>query len=364
MWCFWKSVLTSGATGRSSAQLIPRSEHPVIARLKWEGLQFHRNLEAKTGRGAGFRTTGYLALVGSEQRHAVEADVRSLEKNGSKAELIAGSEAKKVHAKLSTRDGELGLYIPEAGYTDPTAATQALVTKAKENGARLYEFTAVQAIKAKRNAVTAILTNRGEIATRAVVLACGIWSNQLLDPLGLALPLFWHRVEVCSFRRPDHVGDHPIIADFISRCYFRPEGEQLTLIGNIPIMRSTVARPDQLDDIDHPDRFKEGVSSATIHELFQKLTFRIPSFSEGYWRRGHACVYDVTPDWHPILALPLKIDGLFVAAGFSGHGFVMSPAIGRIVAGALLAPKKNQEEIALLCLERFERNQPVAFAVG
>ena len=79
---------------------------------------------------------------------------------------------------------------------------------------------------------------------------------------------------------------------------------------------------------------------------------------------GHACVYDVTPDWHPILGLPLKIDGLFVAAGFSGHGFVMSPAIGRIVAEALLAPKKNQEEIALLSLERFERNQPVAFDVG
>ena len=72
----------------------------------------------------------------------------------------------------------------------------------------------------------------------------------------------------------------------------------------------------------------------------------------------------MTPDWHPVLSLSNQVQGLFIAAGFSGHGFVMSAAIGRIIAEAVQGIDKNQEEKLLLRLERFEQNQPVAFDLG
>jgi glycine/D-amino acid oxidase-like deaminating enzyme len=229
---------------------------------------------------------------------------------------------------------------------------------------RVCQLTATKAVRVCQGSVAAVVTDRGEVAARHVVLAGGIWSNLLLEPLGQALPLYWHRVEVCFFRRPDPAAEHPIIADFVSRCYFRPEPGRLTLAGGIPVMRPGVSRPLALEGIDHPDHFREGVSPATIRELSEKLAARMPAFARGYWRRGHACVYDVTPDWHPILSLSREVRGLFVAAGFSGHGFVMSPAVGRIVAEAVVGPGGNQEEIELLGPERFEQGRPVAFAVG
>ena len=103
----------------------------------------------------------------------------------------------------------------------------------------------------------------------------------------------------------------------------------------------------------------------TVPSITSKgLVARLPDFARAYWKRGYACVYDVTPDWHPVLSLSNQVQGLFIAAGFSGHGFVMSAAIGRIIAEAVQRIDKNQEEKLLLRLERFEQNQPVAFDLG
>ena len=87
-------------------------------------------------------------------------------------------------------------------------------------------------------------------------------------------------------------------------------------------------------------------------------------YKGAYWRRGHPCVYDVTPDWHPILELSQKVKALFVAAGFSGHGFVMSPVIGRVVKQAVLDRTRDPEIEQLLRADRFEQDEPVAFEVG
>ena len=359
-----KCVLGSGPTGRSSAQLIPRSEHPIIASLKWEGLQFFRNFESHTGRTADFRTTGYLGVAGKEGRPALETDLRQLTRFGARAELIPSRELSRVYTALHAREEETGLYIEEPGFADPVAATRAMAERAADNGARICEFTATQRILTAKREVTGISTSRRRISATRVVIAAGVWTNQLLKPLRLALPIFWHRVEVCDFRRPPELPEHPIIADFVRRFYMRPEQDHLTLVGGIPEMRVGVQRPAHLERVRDPDHFLEGASPATIQDLHEKLAFRVPNFSRGYWRKGYACVYDVTPDWHPILSLSGNLKGLFVAAGFSGHGFVMAPAIGRIVAEAVVGSDKNREERTLLPPRRFAEKQPVTFEMA
>jgi sarcosine oxidase subunit beta len=63
-------------------------------------------------------------------------------------------------------------------------------------------------------------------------------------------------------------------------------------------------------------------------------------------------VYDVTPDWNPVLGPLPDLPGLVVGYGFSGHGFKLSPAVGRVLAQAALG-LPNDVSLAPYALERF-----------
>jgi sarcosine oxidase subunit beta len=357
------SALASGPTGRSGAQLIPRSEHPVVAKLKWEGLQFFRNFEEQNGRCIDFRPSGYLAVAKAEEDSVLDADLRQLSAFGSRAVRVRHGNIKDVSPGVRLAEAEVALSIPEAGYVDPTAAVHALTALATSAGMKAFEFSKAS-IRLKGDAVVGVSTPGGEIDTRSVVVASGVWSNDLLAPIGTTLPLSWHRAEVCFYRRPEACKEHPIVGDFVQRFYFRPEAVGLTMAGSIPKMCSGVSAPQGLESVEHPDRFCEGVRSGTIADLFEKLVSRVPCFSGGYWRRGYACVYDVTPDWHPIVSLESTARGLYVAAGFSGHGFVMSASVGRIVAEAVARIEASRQERHLFRPERFAENEPVSFEIG
>ena len=327
-------------------------------------MEFFRHFEAHTGRSADFRALDYVAIAAREKQATLEADLQQLRALGARAEIMNGREASRIHPGIHASDEEIVLHIEGLGYADPSAATRALTERAVEGGASIFEFAPVKAICIKQGRATGVVTEATEIACSKIVLACGIWSNDLLEPLGLKLPIYWHRAEICLFRRPSHLDGHPIIADLISRYYSRPDVGELTLAGAIPAMSSAVDRPSWLENVDHLDHVPGDVRPETIRNLHQKLISRLPDFARAYWKRGYACVYDVTPDWHPVLSLSNQVQGLFIAAGFSGHGFVMSAAIGRIIAEAVQGIDKNQEEKLLLRLERFEQNQPVAFDLG
>src|SRR5438552_1326042 len=284
-----KSVLASGPTGRSSAQLIPRSENAVIARMKWEGLQFFSGFEAHTGRALNFQTTGYLAVAGPNQRAAFEADLAQLRTFAARAAIIRGADLKGVYSGLHADDEEIGLHLAEPGFTDPVAATWALAEAARASGARFFQFTPARAICSGNGRIDGIATEGGQIAAPRVIVACGVWTNQLLEPLGLDLPLFWHRAEVCSFRRPERLTRHPIIADFARRFYMRPEQEDLTLAGSIPDMAAGVRRPANLEPVASPDAFTEGATPATIRDIHEKPRARRPATAAAWPQAKPAC---------------------------------------------------------------------------
>jgi sarcosine oxidase subunit beta len=282
---------------------------------------------------------------------------------GSQCRRVGHADIGGICPAVRLADDEIALTIPEAGFTDPVAVVQALLRVASQNGARVYEYMPA-AIRVKGDSVAGVITGDAEIATKAVVVASGVWSNELLTPIGAGLPIYWHRAEVSFYRRPGDVADHPIIGDFVQRFYFRPEQGGLTMAGSIPVMSTGVAAPTGLERIPHPDSMVDGVKAETMRSLLDKLTVRIPRFQAGYWRRGHACVYDVTPDWHPVFSYEHNTRGLFVAAGFSGHGFVMSPAAGRLTAEAVAGVHDSRADVYPFRPQRFVEEQPVSFAIG
>lgn len=358
-----RGPLASGVTGRSGAQLIPRSEHPIVAKLKWEGVRFYREFEKKHGQEIRFRQSGYLGIAPKQEEAAILADMKLMSALGSATRYVSAADVADVCRDVRMTSEESGLTIPEAAFTDPVATVQGLLAVASSGGAQVFEYTPA-AIRVKGSSVAGVLTPHGEIETKKVVVALGVWSNELLNPIGLGLPIFWHRAEVGFYRRPDDVADHPIIGDFTQRFYFRPELGGFTMAGSIPYMSAGVVAPQNLECVDHPDNMRDGVKAETMQSLLEKLRVRIPRFEAGYWRRGHACVYDVTPDWHPIFSLDPQSNGIFVAAGFSGHGFVMSPAAGRLLAEAVTGAPVDPVETRPFRPQRFAEGEPISFSIG
>jgi sarcosine oxidase, subunit beta len=359
-----KGALASGPTGRSSAQTIPRSENAEISKLKWEGVDFFRNFEAHTGRSADFITTGYIGIASQNHEEAIHADLKTLAICGSKAAFLNAAQLRQKYSVLHVAEDEVGLEIPEVGYADPTAAVHAWTDYAAEHGARICPFTTARAIHTEGGRIASVSIDQGSISTPRVVLTAGIWSNVLLQPLGMPLPLFLHKVEVGCYRHPASFENHPVVADFVQNFYFRPEHDRFTLAGNIPKMQPSATRPHELALVNSPDDYGETFTGDSVRELLKKLVHRSRGFEHAYWRRGYSCIYDVTPDWHPILDFEQRLPGMFTAAGFSGHGFVLSPAIGRLATETIVHGIGVTEVSRLLGADRFELGRPVSFSIG
>ncbi len=108
-------------------------------------------------------------------------------------------------------------------------------------------------------------------------------------------------------------------ADLIGGYYARPEGAELFLMGSLrPARRS------------NPDRFRETMGQEESLELAMALARRVPAMIEAEERGGWAGLYDVSPDWQPVIGE--IAEGIFIDAGTSGHGFKLAPALGRHVA--------------------------------
>ena len=111
----------------------------------------------------------------------------------------------------------------------------------------------------------------------------------------------------------------PVFSDLVSLQYVRPEVGGDILFGNSDLADVAEADPD-----DYSNRASEEFVDITV----EKVGTRFPGFPDAAIGSSYAGCYDVTPDWNPVISRT-GIDGLVVAAGFSGHGFKIAPAVGR-----------------------------------
>jgi len=140
----------------------------------------------------------------------------------------------------------------------------------------------------------------------------------------------------------ERVAKHPTVGDIAQSFSFRPEGAAFTMIG---------FREDEVGLTD----YNQGVDMAEFAAVSQRLARRMPAMAEGYFRGGWSGLFDVTPDWHPILDRVPGIEGLYCALGFSGHGFKLSPMVGVTMAELIIQGAATSVDIAPLRFDRFAR---------
>ena len=191
------------------------------------------------------------------------------------------------------------------------------------------------------------------MSAAAVVNCAGPWAARVARLAGLDIPLQACRVQVSFFRRPTgYEAAHPVIVDFIHATYFRSETGGLTLVGLVD--------PAEANAIVDPDRYAESVDTDFILETGERLIRRFPAMERSDSAGGYAALYDITPDWHPIIDEAPPGSGFFLCCGFSGHGFKLGPATGLMMAERVLGvAEPTFGDDRLFRLGRFADNEPV-----
>ena len=177
--------------------------------------------------------------------------------------------------------------------------------------------------------VIGVKTSGGAIGAGLVVSAQNIWSQQVAAWTGMTLPLTLSRHAVFTLdARVPYTRDLPILKDLASpgKLYMRSYGGRQLLVGD----------GNEGETIPAPDTEQADVPLDYVAEIGEQVAHRMPEFATAGLANTWTGVYDVTPDWNPVLGALPEVAGLHVAYGFPGHGFKLSPIVGRIVAqGAL-----------------------------
>jgi glycine/D-amino acid oxidase-like deaminating enzyme len=294
------------------------------------------------GRPGCVRRTGFVRIVSPGEEPALRANVAMQCALGARAEVIDAAGLKEVAPGLTAEDVECAAWEPRGGYGDGAVVAGDLLAAARERGVRYRPNTPVRALLTGGGGrVTGVATGGGGTSgsggreyAGTVVLATGVWSPPLLLTAGVVLPIQTelHRVAVLAHQV---AGGAPVACiDSTTQSYFRPEaGRAMTLVGSFTGQRGT--------DPDAP----AAAASEDLAPLVQAASRRVPALAEAGIVRGVTGVYDMTPDARPLLGWLPGRDGLIVAAGFSGMGFKIAPAVGEGIAGLIAGPPAGSVDL-------------------
>ena len=339
-----RDVLGAGSTGRSSSAIRMHYSTEVHARMAWESFKVFREFGEAVGGECGFTQTGHLIMAGEDDANTFRANVAMQQSVGIDTRLVTREEAQELAPSFYLEDCRVIAYEPLCGYGDASATCTSFAQAARDRGARFVLRCPAVNVEVVGGRVAGVVTADGRVSTDRAVIATGPWSRRFLLEHGIDLPLEATRHEVVNLRRgPDGPYYHPGGGDLINQIYFRPEGSDLTLVGN----------GNMEEVIEDPEIFAQRASPGFIQEIWSRLARRIPSLTDAEFSTGYAGLYTSTPDSHPIIDAVDGIDGLYVCTGFSGHGFKLSPIVGVLMAELMLDGQARSIDITTLRMSRF-----------
>ena len=324
-----RRTLASGGTGRSVGivrQLYPTSE---TSQMVVRSLAVFQRFREAVGGESGYVACGALIGVSTTMRAKLEATVKLQRSVGVRAEVLEPADLARVEPRIDPENLGAVLYEPESGYGDPTAVTNGYADAARRGGVRIEQGVEVVAIRRAGDRVTGVETGTGErIDAPIVVNAAGLWSPPVARLAGVELPIIVGRHPVFVIERDASFGrPHLVYLDLAGGSYARPETGGLTLTGSLT--------DDETQHPMEPELLGADVSLDEATEVLERTGRAIPRLAEARYRRGWAGAFDITPDWMPILG-ESPVRGFWIAAGMSGHGFKLSPAVGEMMAALIV----------------------------
>jgi sarcosine oxidase subunit beta len=344
-----KDYIGSGSTEKCPGGIRQQFATEANISLSMESVHFFENFEEEIGYTADFRQYGYLILATSKAELAAFHDNVKLQRRlGLEVDLLSPEEVGEMVPGLNLDDVVGASFCATDGYADPYSVVSGFTSAARKLGVKIHEETEVTGIKLAKGHVKGVQTTGGDFVTDVVVNAAGPHAGIITAMAGVNIPLQPSRRHIFitepeygqdgslnSLSRPDL----PMVVDFHNGFWFRREGACL-IFG----MRNP-DEPGGFDTTVDWQFFSGALSKAACH--------RLPALYNTGIARGQAGLHSDTPDKNAILGETPGVRGLFLACGFSGHGFMHAPAVGRLIADLVLKRESALKEVSPFRLDRF-----------
>lgn len=269
----------------------------------------------------GFRQVGYLFVAADPARAELLRSSATRQKGwGVDVDVVTGQALQSLCPPMRAEDLICGTYTAEDGLADPGAAVNALAAACRRRGVVIDEGQAVRTLStAGDGRVTGVETERNRrVAAETVVVCAGAWTAPLLAPLGYPVPIEPHHRQVYrTAPLPDWPAQIPLTVDFDTGIYCHSDGGAVVFGGG---------------DRDTPPGYDDTPRPGDVARLAEALMHRWPALVDAPVTHTWAGLREMTPDDHGIVGAVPGHPGLYIAAGFSGHGFMQAPAVGEWVA--------------------------------
>jgi sarcosine oxidase subunit beta len=342
----------SGATGKTGALLRQHYSNRPEATLAHLSLLTFQHWRDVVGGDCGYVPCGLIVTVatsGPDDPNIahLRANVALQQSVGIKAEVVTPDDLRALQPFARFDDLVVAAYESESGYADSIAATRGLLDAALARGARLREGVSVTGVRVAGGRAVGLETSDGPVDAGAVVCAAGAWAAPLLATAGVSVPLEPIRVQVAIVNRPDTMprGGTMAYVDTAAGIFCRNYGPNRTLLG--------IGGGEFHEPVD-PDDYDEGNDPAFPALALDYLARRMPPMRAATYLYGHAGLYDMTPDAHPIIGPAPGVGGLYLCVGFSGAGFKKGPAIGQCLAELIADGRATTVDLTPFRLERFD----------
>ena len=354
------SGTTKGGLGGIRHQFIDELD----VRMSQLATEFWREFPAFTSSAHDFEQRGYLFVAESDLgMAALRAPMPLYARLGLEVELVGPKRIASLVPGIRTDDLKGGRFCARDGYGAPLDALAGFAAAAVLEGVRLIEQLTVRSLLIEGGAVVGARTAEGLIRADRVLLATGAWTAPLAATAGVTVPIWPYRRSIMEAAGPfPRLATIPLVIEWESGFHFRPTAKSggaaqrfampnLTTDGHVE--KGPAAPPDAFeapgDALDVPTQLDPWVRA--------RAAWRVESFKDLRITDSWSCNYEMTPDDHPIVGSVPGTAGLYIAAGFSGHGFMHAPATAQLIVEQMLDGKTASLDIADLSIERFRNGR-------
>lgn len=319
-----RGQICSGSSGRNAGGVRHQFSSEVNVRLATRSIELIRDFNDEFGVDVSFEQVGYLFMASTESTElALRRTVETQNSLGVVTEFIPPNDVAGLVPGVRTDDLRGGAFCKLDGHLDPHSLVMGFAADARRHGARIRQNVEVVGVESQGDRATRLRLADGESMRAGAIVNCtGAWAGAMAQLYGAALPITPWRSQIFAIQGPSFGPQLPMTIDYDhQRTYFHSEGS-----GVVAGMDNETAS-DPVWDVP--------CDWSKVTDLVERLIYRVPAFEEASVTHGWAGFLEVTPDENPIVGWT-HFENLYTAAGFSGHGLSLAPALAEQVALELL----------------------------
>ncbi len=337
-----KGSVCNGSTGRCGAGIRAQWGTEMNCKLALAALDIFEQLHEELGMDCGLNQGGYLLVAYTDTEfETLKKGVKLQNGLGVASRVVSYDEAKVICPCLSAPDAVGFTFHHRDGHADPFLTTFAYQEAAKRLGVNVYRDTECTGMLMAGDTIKGVKTTRGDIQAPVVINCAGPYAQFVAKMAGIEIPNYAERHEILITEPVDPGVCPAMLMSFTGNYYIQQRPHGSIIAGCSPE--------------GHPEDFSCGTSWQFLAYMSKTITKLLPAARQVRVVRHWSGLYEMTPDKQPIIG-ETDVHGFYHSTGFSGHGFMLGPVAGQVLAEQIIKGKPSID-ISMLDYHRFERGE-------